>query len=130
MEILSNKEAIAVNQDGLGVQGHRVWSDKGGNQEVDGDVPEGDLEVWAGPLMSGQFAVILLNRSENPASITFQFEDCGLRKGDTALIRDIWAHEDIATATDSYTIDEVPRHGVKFLILTPIINYVCLLTKR
>ena len=122
LEILSNKEAIAVNQDALGVQGHRVWSDKGGNKEVNGDVPEGDLEVWAGPLMSGQFAVILLNRSENEAEITFQFEDCGLRKDDTAMIRDIWAHQDITTAQSSYTMKGVPRHGVTFLILTPIIN--------
>ena len=122
LEILSNKEAIAVNQDGLGVQGHRVWSDKGGNKEVNGDVPEGDLEVWAGPLMSGQFAVILLNRSENEAEISFQFEDCGLRRDDTAMIRDIWAHQDIEEATGSYTMQGVPRHGVKFLILTPIIH--------
>lgn len=85
-------------------------------------MPEGDLEVWAGPLMSGQFAVILLNRSENEAEITFQFEDCGLRKDDTAMIRDIWAHQDITTAQSSYTMKGVPRHGVKFLILTPIIN--------
>lgn len=36
-EILTNKEVIAVNQDPLGVQGHKV-------------AKNGDLEVWAGPL--------------------------------------------------------------------------------
>jgi alpha-galactosidase len=122
IEILSNTEAIAVNQDAMGVQGHRVWSDKGGNVEVNGDIPTGDLEVWAGPLMSGDFAVILFNKSGETASITANFEDCGLRKGDTAAIRDIWEHKDIGTFTETYTAEEIPSHGVKFLIFTPVLN--------
>ena len=122
LEILGNTEAIAVNQDELGVQGHRVWSDKGGNKEVDGDVPEGDIEVWAGPLMSGQFAVILFNKSGEPKDITADFEDCGMRKGEVAAVRDIWMHKDIGTFTGSYTGTAIPSHGVLFLIMTPIIN--------
>lgn len=122
LEILKNTEAIAVNQDELGVQGHRVWSNKGGNVEVNGDVPAGDFEVWAGPLMSGQFAVILLNKGTEPVDITANFKDCGLRENENAVIRDIWAHEDIGTFTGSYTAKQVGGHSVKFLILTPIIN--------
>ena len=122
LTILMNTEAIAVNQDDLGVQGHRVWSNKGGNVPVEGDIPSGDIEVWAGPLMSGQFAVILLNRSTEPADITAKFADCGLREGEVAAVRDIWAHKDIGTFTNEYTGEKVPGHGVKFLILTPILN--------
>ena len=122
LEILKNTEAIAINQDELGVQGHRVWSNKGGNVEVDGDVPAGDYEVWAGPLMSGQFAVILLNRSTEPVDITANFKDCGLRENDVAMVRDIWAHEDIGTFTSTYTAKQVPAHAVKFLVFTPILN--------
>ena len=121
LEILGNKEAIAVNQDALGVQGHRVWSDKGGNKEVNGDVPEGDLEVWAGPLMSGQFAVVLLNKSDKAAEIKAEFADCGLRAADTAIVRDIWAHEDVGSFSGEFK-DTVPSHGVKFLIMTPVLN--------
>ena len=119
-EILKNTEAIAVNQDGLGVQGHRVWSDKGGNKEVDGDVPEGDFEVWAGPLMSGQVAVILLNKSDKPADITASFQDCGLRPNDKVEVRDLWTHKDIGSFTTTYTGKSIPSHGVQFLICTPV----------
>ena len=99
-----------------------TWSNKGGNVPVEGDIPSGDIEVWAGPLMSGQFAVILLNRSTEPADITAKFADCGLREGEVAAVRDIWAHKDIGTFTNEYTGEKVPGHGVKFLILTPILN--------
>lgn len=122
LEILSNTEAIAVNQDELGVQGHRVWSDKGGNKEVDGDVPEGDIEVWAGPLLSGDFAVILFNKSNDAKDITADFADCGMRKGEVAAVRDIWMHKDLGTFTGSFTGTAIPSHGVMFLIMTPILN--------
>nr|GFD32342.1 alpha-galactosidase 1 [Tanacetum cinerariifolium] len=46
LDILGNKEVIAVNQDKLGVQAKKVRM-------------EGDLEVWAGPL-SGYRVVVLL----------------------------------------------------------------------
>src|ERR1044072_1850616 len=46
---LLNKEVIAVDQDSLGVQGHRVHKD-------------GDSEVWVKPLSGGAVAVLLFNR--------------------------------------------------------------------
>lgn len=119
MEILGNTEVIAVNQDDLGVQGHRVWSDKGGNKEVDGDVPEGDIEVWAGPLMSGQFAVILFNKSTEPRDIPCQFGDVGMRATEWADVRDIWKHEDLGEFQGEFTGKAIPGHGVQFLIMTP-----------
>ena len=51
LEILTNPEVIAVDQDRLGVQGHRVWQ-------------EGPLEVWMKPLADGSTAVGLFNRSD------------------------------------------------------------------
>lgn len=43
LEILTNPEVIAVDQDRLRVQGHRVWE-------------EGALEVWMKPLADGSKA--------------------------------------------------------------------------
>ena len=119
LEILGNTEVIAVNQDDLGVQGHRVWSDKGGNKEVDGDVPEGEIEVWAGPLMSGQFAVILFNKAKEPRDITCQFADVGMRATEYADVRDIWKHEDLGEFHGSFTGKAIPGHAVQVLIMTP-----------
>src|ERR1700683_5443046 len=47
--ILTNKEVIAVDQDPLGREGHRVWKD-------------GDREVWSKELQNGSRAVILFKR--------------------------------------------------------------------
>ena len=48
IDILTNLEAIAVNQDPLGVQGHVVWND-------------GNVSLWAGkPLFDGSLAVLVL----------------------------------------------------------------------
>ncbi|MGN6421724.1 MAG: alpha-galactosidase [Asticcacaulis sp.] len=55
--ILMNPDVIAVDQDKLGRQGHRVSKD-------------GDYEVWARPLSNGDTAVILLNRSASAHSMT------------------------------------------------------------
>ena len=57
-DILTNREVIAVDQDSLGVQGTLVQEDP----------PE--HQVWVKPLRDGSRAVVLLNRSTTPDSIT------------------------------------------------------------
>jgi len=94
--ILTNPEVIAVDQDRLGVQGHRVWE-------------EGALEVWTKPLADGSKAVGLFNRSEGSLPISVSFPD--IEVGRTAHVRDLWAQKDLGTFNESYTAD-VPKHGV------------------
>ncbi len=93
--ILTNKEAIAVDQDAKGVQGRRIAQD-------------GALEVWAKPLADGSVAVGLFNRGEAAAKITVQFKDAGAKGA--AKVRDLWKHEDLGTFKDQFTAD-VPKHG-------------------
>ncbi|MFK4868425.1 glycoside hydrolase family 27 protein [Streptomyces sp. CSMPJR101] len=100
---LRNPEIIAVNQDPLAVQGVRVASDS------TGDVYSKDL---AG---RGERAVVLLNRSDQPARRTVDFADVAL--GGTVKVRDLRARADRGTHTGSYTV-EVPAHGTAFLKLT------------
>jgi alpha-galactosidase len=96
LEILTNKEAIAVDQDKLGKQGVRV-------------AKNGDLEVWARPLADGGHAVGLFNRGAAAAQVTAKWSDIGV-KG-THKVRDLWAHADRGKVKDEYTA-EVPSHGV------------------
>jgi alpha-galactosidase len=96
LEILTNKEAIAVDQDTLGKQGVRV-------------AKSGDLEVWARPLADGGYAVGLFNRGEAAAKVTARWSDIGV-KGAHA-VRDLWEHADKGAVADEYTA-EVPSHGV------------------
>ena len=54
--ILTNREAIAINQDSLGVP---AWKAR----------KLADLEVWQKPLAGGDWAVGLLNRGNKPATV-------------------------------------------------------------
>jgi alpha-galactosidase len=99
LEILTNKEAIAVDQDKLGKQGVRV-------------AKNGDLEVWARPLADGGRAVGLFNRGEAAAKVTAKWGDIGVQG--THKVRDLWAHADRGKVKDEYTA-EVPSHGVVML---------------
>jgi alpha-galactosidase len=101
--ILTNQEAIAINQDPLGKQGRVVAT------------PGSDLEVWSKEL-SGTNArgVALFNRSSGSANITVTWSDIGLPAG-SASVRDIWAAQDVGPATDSYTASNIPSHSVVLL---------------
>ena len=96
LSILTNPEVIAVDQDLLGVQGHRV-------------AQEGELEVWAKPLADGSKAVGLFNRSYSMMPMTAQFCDIGV--GETAAVRDLWGKRDLGVFTSSFTA-QVHAHGV------------------
>jgi len=103
LEILTNAEAIAVNQDYLGVQGRKVSIN-------------GDQEVWAGPLSAGRKAVLLLNRGSSNATITANWKDIGVSPKATCSVRDLWQHKNIGVYQKSYSA-EVESHGVAFLNL-------------
>lgn len=95
LAILSNPEAIAVDQDPKGMQGHRVWQ-------------EGPLEIWAKPLSDGSKAVALFNREEHPMTISLNLGDIGF--SGSAKIRDLWQRKDLGTFSGSFTVG-VPKHG-------------------
>ncbi len=98
-EILTNPEAIAVDQDPMGIGGRRVWL-------------EGPLEIWMKPLSDGSKAVGLFNRSGSSLPITVRFEEIGA--GHTAYIRDLWARKDLGAFVESFTAN-VPKHGAAFI---------------
>ncbi|MEA1875918.1 MAG: glycoside hydrolase family 27 protein [Bacteroidota bacterium] len=105
IEILTNKELIALNQDPLGYQARRL-------------VNHGDLEVWAKPListMSGQVAVTLLNRSEEKDTIAFSLDSLGIDVTKDYAIRDLWLKKDYETSINEEMNFEVPAHGVVVL---------------
>ena len=104
-EILTNSEVIAVNQDKLGREGHRV--SKGG-----------DTEVWAKQLKDGSRAVVLLNRSGSGQEITVHWEDLGYPVNVSASVRDLWQHKDLGKATGKLSAT-VASHGVVMVTVKP-----------
>jgi alpha-galactosidase len=94
LQILTNTEAIAVDQDPAGEQGVLV----GGIKD--------NAEVWSKPL-GYDFttrAVALLNRSTNSSAIiTCNFTNLAFQPNSTATVRDLWTHTDLGTFTNSFT---------------------------
>ena len=104
-EILTNKEVIAVDQDKLGRQGHRVSKN-------------GDLEIWARPLSDGGRAVILFNRGTSEREISVTWEQIAYPNHLSAKVRDLWAHKDLGAFTGGYSTSVAP-HSVIMLKVLP-----------
>jgi alpha-galactosidase len=99
-ELYLNKDMIAINQDSLGVQGHRV-SDKDGKQ------------VWTKPLKNGDIAVALLNNNGSTQTVECDFKDIGV-EGEVE-VRDAWKKKDLGPV--SHVSIELPAHGSALLRL-------------
>jgi alpha-galactosidase len=104
-DILTNKEVIAIDQDPLGRQGHRV-------KRADG------LEVWAKQLADGGRAVALLNRTAAEAKVTASWTDIGYPEHVAAKVRDLWAKKDLGEKTGEFSA-AVPSHGVVMVRVEP-----------
>jgi len=104
-DILTNAEAIAVNQDPLGMQGRKVRDD-------------GPGEVWMKPLADGSRAVILFNRGTDARPLRVRWEEIGLAPETPALVRDLWKKADVGSHTGHYQVS-VDGHDVAFLRVSP-----------
>ena len=98
--ILMNREVIAVDQDKLGVQGHRI----------------GPPQIWIKQLGGGAMAVALFNyvTDDEAEPLTLQLKDVGI--GGPVHARDLWAHKDLGLLRGSYTVT-IPQGGVVMLRL-------------
>ena len=99
LALLTNDEALDINQDPLGKPAGRV-------SEV------GTGEVWARPLFDGTKAVGLLNNGTEPVTVTAHWADLGLKGRQP--VRDLWLHKDVGTADNAYAV-QVPAHGCVLL---------------
>jgi hypothetical protein len=78
-----------------------------------------ELEIWAGPLKGGSQAVVLLNRGvTDNEQITVKWTDIGFPADHPALVRDLWAHQDLGIFTDHFTSSNIASHGAMMLNIT------------
>jgi len=116
IEILTNKEVIAVNQDSLGIQGFKYST-------------EDSLETWFKPLSKDEWTVCFLNRSSETRTMDFVWEDYKIADEFSKReinfeevifnIRDLWIKKNIGT-TDKKFSAQVKSHDVLMLRLTPV----------
>ncbi len=86
-DILLNREVIAVDQDALGKQGHRL-------------LQKGSIEVWSKPLSDGTTAVALFNLGKNEQKVNFRWKE--LRLGNVRSVRDLWRKTEVGNLTEGY----------------------------
>ncbi|QKW09202.1 glycoside hydrolase family 27 protein [Streptomyces sp. NA04227] len=96
VEILANKEVLAVDQDRLGKQGTVLASEKGG-------------WILVRELADGDRAVALFNESGTARELTTTARAAGLPDADTYRLRDVWRHR--TSVTKGRIGATVPAHG-------------------
>lgn len=108
--ILTNEEAIAVDQDPLGKQGSRFYID-------------GEREIWTRELDGGDLAVIVFNAANDRRETVIEWSMLGhsFNWGDKVwTIRDIWQQKDLGTTQSTPRISRaLDPHDVMFFRLSP-----------
>ena len=103
LDLLKNRELIALDQDQACLQAYVVKEVKNEKGALLGEVWVKDL----GSASSNEKAIAFLNRSDSPLRLSVDPETAGL-SGKILSLRDLWAHEDLPAATPLSF--EVPPH--------------------
>jgi alpha-galactosidase len=103
--ILTNPEAIALDQDPLGKQGYRFMKHPG-------------KQIWAKELSNGAWAVCFFNDSDEAVQLRIDWNNLTFLKG-SYRVRDLWQRKDLGAASGEFRAP-VPAHDVVLLKLTPI----------
>jgi alpha-galactosidase len=113
LEILTDKDVIALDQDALGIEAFKYSANEG-------------VEVWFKPLVHGAWGMCVLNRNTTPRKFTFNWrdervaDDFSKREArfDTTVyhIKDLWKNKRLGS-TKKPLAAEVPGHDVLMLRL-------------
>jgi alpha-galactosidase len=113
LNILTNKEVIAVDQDSLGIQGFK-------QNKAD------SLEIWYKPLKNGDWALCFFNRGSKPVDVHYEWKDQVIVDHvakrelrfdiQTYFLRNLWMKMDIGTTGKTF-ISKIPSHDVVMLRL-------------
>ena len=116
LNILTNKEIIAINQDALGIQGFKYQSENG-------------VDVWVKPLFDENWAMVFLNRSDKTQKINFDWKKHIIEDNDFKFIlnltsqkynvRDLWEHINLGN-TNKIFQKELAPHDVIAIKLTKV----------
>jgi alpha-galactosidase len=106
VETLTNFEAIAVDQDPLGVQGKIVWTD-------------GIISLWAGkPLFDGSQALLVFNRGTHPVEKRIAWSEVGLDASAACYVRNLWTHATTGPLTGGVVVRVEPDGAAMLRVST------------
>jgi hypothetical protein len=99
LNLLTNDEVIAVNQDPLGQQAIRISEGPG-------------YEIWAKDLSDGNKAIGLFNKTDHPVGIHVDMK--ALCADGKWMLRDLWRQRDLGYVRDHFEMHTRP-HGVRMV---------------
>jgi len=119
LNLLTNDEVIAVNQDSLGIQATKLLDNN-------------DFQVWGKPLADDSYVLGIFNlngNEDNPVELipwnntsgitayAFKLKELGLEG--TYNVRDLWRQRDEGNVSDEIS-GKLNKHGVRLIKLTPV----------
>lgn len=99
LNLLKNREVIAIDQDELGSQAKRIINAK-------------NIQVWLKPLADGSSAVGIFNMGEKYQSYNLMLKQIGINKA--IAVRDVWKQKNIAQSGRGIAFN-IPPHGVRLI---------------
>ena len=116
IDILTNKELIAIDQDPLGIQGFKY-------------LVKDNWEIWAKPLDKGDLALCFLNRTLEPVKVDLDWKKYPVKDDEFHYyylfneneykIRDLWSKKEIGTTAKPFST-QIGAHDVIVLRLSPV----------
>ena len=93
---LTNREAIGIDQDPLGIQGRIVRR-------------EGQAEIWATkPLFDGSQAVLVFNSGTKRMDVRVNWPDVGSAESEALYVRNLWTHQTTGPQRDGIAVTVPP----------------------
>lgn len=113
LNILLNKEIIAISQDDAGVAAKYLPAIS----------KESFTQVWAGKLSAGSFSHVVLAMNEGGSATDIYIPWSGIPELQTSSsarykVRDVWAAKDLGILTGGITLKNVTSHQTKVLIIS------------
>lgn len=96
--ILTNENAIKINQDKLGIQGSKIFD-------------EGDFEIWSKKLSNDETALIFFNRNYSDNSFPIDWKQLGIKKN--CQLFDLWKNAEVGNTSTTLKL-KVPARSVLF----------------
>jgi len=104
LNLLTNPEVIAVNQDYPAIQAFPIYKTE-------------NEEIWLKPMSDSSMVVGLFNLSRKEAEMVLDFEYLNLPSNKDYSVRDLWRQSDEGYFQTNYRVS-VPRHGCKLVKIT------------
>lgn len=109
LTIMSNKQAIAINQDSLGVAADLV---------IRYPSPA-SWDVWAGPLSGDRKVVAVPNWADAAQSVNVDLALIGVQSADW---HEVWSDTSGSTAAGGALAADLPAHGMRLFVLSNIVE--------